>query len=257
MSRACLIVASSLLCLAGPAYGQTFDGRVGVSSDGNIHDPDDIGAAPFSVAIVAAAGAKYVHHDYNCHIGRSTKKGEKQMTTSVLGAAKRFIGDTYACFDAQKKEERKAAIANIAKQINASTAEDRFYYCCGGPMHVPWEGIMASDPAKRKFCTVISHSKWNDRHQHETKTWKDIKKTGVKTVHITDQNKRLNTKKGWGWMKKSSDANLRWLYSRMVKFGDVSDSGMVYYVVTGLGDEHGTPKKLRKLFKGIKPAAVQ
>lgn len=240
-----LMVLIVLSCL-GMLNAQTYKGRrIGISSDGNIHDKDDFGASAFSIAIVKCAGAKLVHHDYNCHIGGTTKRGEKEMTDSVLGAATLYFGDTSMCFDDQ--HAREAAIASIAAQINQSTAEDMFYYCVGGPMHVPWEGIMAARPEKRQYCVAITHSPWNNKHSHNTKTWKDIETSGVKTVYITNQNKRLNSKQGWEWMKTSEDEKIRWLYTRMIKFGDVSDAGLAYYAVTG--DEHGTPGKLKALFE--------
>ena len=65
--------------LVGDDQGEPvlFDGRVGISSDGNIFDEDDIGAAPFSIAILKAAGATLVHHDYNNHIGCSNWKADE------------------------------------------------------------------------------------------------------------------------------------------------------------------------------------
>ncbi len=144
-----------------------------------------------------------------------------------------------------------AALDNLAYQINISTANDRFYLCVGGPMETVWRGIMRSDPTKRQYCTVISHSTWNEQHTSCdcSHTWTDVKNTGVETVDIQDQNVRLNTKIGWRWMKTDSDPDINWLYTRMdFKFGDVSDCGMAYFVVTGLEDEHGNPAKLRNLF---------
>jgi len=239
------------------ASGIQFDGRIGISSDGNFHDKDDIGASAFSIAIAMSAGARVVHHDYNCHIWDSDEKRETIMSESVLGTAERYGVDEKVFFDDRK--DKKGAIENIAKEIDRSSKKDRFYYVCGGPMHVPWEGIMASDPKKRKFCTVISHSGWNNNHNHKSKTWADIKKTGVKTILIEDQNRRLNTfiqkrkklknpEKGWEWLRDSGDSRLQWLYKRMAwKMGDISDSGMVYYVVSGLKDEQCTIEKLRRL----------
>ena len=210
---------------AGPF---TFNGRVGISSDGNIYDEDDIGAAPFSIAILKAAGANYTHHDYNNNIGCSNWKAD-EMIISVEGAATRFYGNTTMIFN--DLVELEAAVDNIAYQINISSASDRFYLCAGGPMETVWQGIMTSDPAKRQFCTVVSHSSWNERHTscNCTHTWTDVKDTGVVTVDIRDQNNGLNTIFGWKWMKTDSNPDINWLYTRMqFKFGDVSDSGMAY-----------------------------
>ncbi len=232
----------------------TFSGRVGISSDGNIYDEDDIAAAPFSIAILKAAGATFVHHDYNNNINCSNWKAN-EMITSVEGAATRFFGNTSMIFN--DLVELNAAVDNMAYQINISTATDRFYLCAGGPMETVWRGIMASDSSKRQYCTVISHSTWNEQHTSCgcTHTWTDVKNTGVVTVDIRDQNNGLNTIFGWRWMKRDPNPNINWLYTRMqFKFGDVSDCGMAYYIVTGLGDEYGNPSKLQALFGQLNSA---
>jgi hypothetical protein len=113
---------------------------------------------------------------------------------------------------------------------------------------------MASDPAKRRYCTVISHSTWNELQAtcDCTHTWADVKNTGVVTVDIRDQNVGLNTWFGWEWMIDDPNPDINWLYTRMdFKFGDVSDSGMAYYVVTGLEDQYGSPAKYQQLFSQL------
>jgi hypothetical protein len=242
---------SVLLVGGGQGKPVSFSGRVGISSDGNIYDEDDIGAAPFSIAILKAAGATFVHHDYNNHIGCSNWKAD-EMILSVEGAATRFFGNTTMVFN--DLIELDAAVLNIGYQINISTATDRFYLCAGGPMETVWRGIIASDPAKRQYCTIISHSSWNEQHTscECSHTWNDVKNTGVVTVDIRDQNTGLNTIFGWKWMKRDSNPDINWLYSRMnFKFGDVSDCGMTYYVVTSLGDEYGNPSKLQSLLNQL------
>ncbi len=228
--------------------------RIGISSDGNLHDADDIGASAMALAMIGEAGlqAKLVHHDYNCHLGKSSENREKEMAASVLGAADRWGIATTALFDDQK--DLAGAAANIARQINASSEKDRLYLCAGGPMEVVWRGINASDNHKRKFCTVISHSAWNDKHADTPQmkhTWNDIRKSGVETVKITDQNRRLNSDYAdWAWLKESDDAQWKWLHSRCEskKTFDVSDAGMVWFVITGRGDQAGDPAKVRVLF---------
>ena len=59
-------------------------------------------------------------------------------------------------------------------------------------------------------------------------------------------------------MKNHSNPDIKWLHSRMKKFGDVSDAGMVYFIVTGKngqdnpgGDQDGDPGKLKALFQKL------
>ena len=70
------------------------------------------------------------------------------MKTSVTDTAQRFFGNTTMTFGCQ--ENLSGAIANGAAQINESTANDRFYYACGGPMEVPWRVINRADANKRQ-----------------------------------------------------------------------------------------------------------
>jgi hypothetical protein len=239
------------------ASGQYFSGRVGASNDGNQHDPDDIGSAAWEVGILYKAGARYVHHDYADHLGDNDPVMEARIHHSVIGAAKRFYNDTTMCFNDQTN--LSGAIANIAKQINSSSVVDNFFLICCGPMEVPWRGIMASDSIKRKYCVCVSHSGWNDTHSDTpemTHRWTDIQKTGVNCIHISDQNINLqvNDLARWAWAKNSSDQNVRFLDSVRVG-GDISDAGMAFFVVTGMGDQMGTPEKLNLLFSQTSSAA--
>lgn len=239
------------------AFGQHFSGRVGASNDGNQHDPDDIGSAAWEVGIYFKAGAQYVHHDYADHLGNNDPVMEARIHHSVIGAAQRFYNDTTICFNDQTN--LSGAIANIAKQINASSATDNFFLICCGPMEVPWRGIMASDSIKRKYCVCVSHSGWNDTHSDTpemTHRWTDIQKTGVNCIHISDQNINLqvNDLARWAWAKNSSDPNIRFLDSVRVG-GDISDAGMAFFVITGMGDQMGTPEKLNLLFSQTSSAA--
>ena len=247
----CIILSAVL------AFGQYFSGRVGASNDGNQHDPDDIGSAAWEVGIYCKAGAHYVHHDYADHLGNNDPVMEARIHHSVIGAAQRFYNDTTMCFNDQTN--LSGAIANIAKQINASSAADNFFLICCGPMEVPWRGIMASDSMKRKYCVCVSHSGWNDTHSDTpemTHRWTDIQKTGVNWMHISDQNINLqvNDLARWAWAKNSSDPNIRFLDSVRVG-GDISDAGMAFFVVTGMGDQLGTPEKLNLLFSQTSSAA--
>jgi hypothetical protein len=238
------------------SYGQTFTGRVGASHDGNQHDYDDIGAAAWDIGIFAKAGARLVHDDYADHLADNDTSMEHKVEASALGSAQRWYGSTSMCYNDQ--HNLQGAINNIAAQINASSASNRFYYILCGPMEVPYRGIMAADSAKRKYCTCISHSGWNDSHTSSlmTHTWSDIQKTGVTAVHIADQNTLLNDKTSgaWDWAKNASDEKLRFMWDRMATYGvygDISDAGMAWYVITGSGDQGGTNAKLKTFFTSV------
>ncbi|MCG8700366.1 MAG: hypothetical protein MI922_20090, partial [Bacteroidales bacterium] len=83
MKKTLLLLFSTLLCII--AFSQDAinfpNGRIAISSDGNIHDEDDWGATAMSLAIIDAANlnSKLVHYSFSDHLGASTAEGEKQM----------------------------------------------------------------------------------------------------------------------------------------------------------------------------------
>jgi hypothetical protein len=238
-----------------------FKGRLGFSVDGNYHDREEFAATTFACAIVFAAGlhSKVVHYDYNSHLGETNEWMELQMRISALGAAERFRLDKAVFYNDQK--ELSGAVDNIAAQINKSSQDDPFVFIVAGPMEVAWRGIDKSEQTKRQYVTVISHSEWNDSHSDTsqlTHTWEDIKNTGVKTIHIKEQNPLLQASYDeYSWWKNNPNPDMAWLWDRLKSTGkdnaNPSDAGMAYFVVTGMGDEEADPEKLEFFFENGLP----
>ncbi len=246
---------SGIVIMAAFIASFGYKGRIAIAQDGNTRDKDDIGASAWAQAIIKKGGAKLVHHHYNHMLCQNNPSQAKEMRTSVRGAASRFFGTTSFTYDILTQSS--AAKSDMVKQINASSSSSPLKYLMFGRMEVPWQHIMASSSSKRKYVTAISHSKINDNFTAKcmTHTWADIKRTGVKTIHISDQNTnlRVTTASRWAWAKNSSNANIRWLYSRMEAgvFGDISDAGLAWYAIKG--DQNGTPEKLKAFFGNILP----
>ncbi len=268
-----LMVVSALLIVAdapssragaGPFDGTTFQGRIAYSCDGNFNDPDDWAASPVSLAILAEAGVKdrLVHCDYNNIIPRNNPEWERLHAESVLGAVDSYGYDRSLFHDCQQDVD--AAIASIARAINASSADDPLYFILAGPMEIPVLGIEQSDADKRKFVYCISHSNWNDgfstaaRHDFFTYNKRSVIDSGVHWVQIAGQNPLLRpnpygrdaTEAEWAlyhWMRDSDDPKVRFLWERMQvsMHPDPSDAGMTYFLVTG--DEQADPAKLKRL----------
>jgi hypothetical protein len=229
-----------------------FKGRIALSSDGNQHDTDDWGAQAIGLAILAKAGlqSKVVHFDYDDHIWDSSTGWPAQEKESVFGGAQRFGFDTAVFFD--DLSQLQGAVDNIAKVVNESTADNPLVFILAGPMEVAYRGLMAAQPAARKFVRCVSHSSWNDTHAtgHGGHAFTDLTALGCVGDHIPDQNQYLGVQanSNWAWLQ-AGDANLQWVYGRIAaeqSGGDVSDAGMVYYTVTG--DKAGTVAKLRTFF---------
>lgn len=104
----------------------------------------------------------------------------------------------------------------IAREINASSAQSRFWYCVAGHFEVAYRGIAAADPAKRRYCTLVSHSPGNDKKKgpwsHDRQNCENL---GVEFIRIKGGN-GLDSRFGGGnshhwevvnWLKESSDAS--------------------------------------------------
>lgn len=155
------------------------------------------------------------------------------------------------------------ALANLAKAIDESSAENPLYFIVAGPMEAPYLAIQKSRPEKRQFVYCISHSRWNDgfasrytfRH-----TKRSVIEQDVNWVQIADQNRLLSLSPygkpgpaesfvGFHWMRDSADARVRFLWERMQVSTrpDPSDAGMAYFLMTG--DEQADPAKLKRLLE--------
>jgi hypothetical protein len=247
-----------------PYSGSTFKGRILLSHDGNYNDQDDWGAFPVAIAILDAMGlnSKLVHAHFNNDLTFNDEVFEAEMRTSALGAQQRYGLSRSIFYDCQNATERTNAINSIRNEINRSTADNPLYMILAGPVDMAYQGIVGSDASKRPFVYCISHNFWNDGYgggaiaDHDKR---EVIPTGVNWIQIRDGNPKLafpsgkgksSTPEQWAlvdWMKNSSWANLRWIYSRLVAEGrvDISDSTMAYFLLTG--DENADLTKLDNL----------
>ena len=258
------LYSSTLFGHSGPFDGKNFKGRIAFSSDGNYNDEDDWGAFPVAIAILDAFGVtdKLVHVDYCNILAKNDPRFYKEMTESVLGAAKRYNISRSVLFDCQKDLDE--AVNSIKNAINASTAENPLYYILAGPMEVPYLGIEKSDPDKRKYVYCISHSRWNDGYTSTDRELHNHNKrhvipSGINWIQIKDGNSNLahpggvgrkSTPEQWRlyrWLRDSSDSRLQWIFTRLEAEGraDISDSTMTYFLLTG--DEDADLGKLKNL----------
>jgi hypothetical protein len=218
--------------------------RVAVSSDGNFHDEDDIGASAMTVALLAEKRqqSRLVHWDYSSHLGSSDADREKKMTAATVGTGKKFGYAKGVFHDSQR--DLDAAVASLRAAIDKSTDENRLCVLAGGPMGVIYRALDGSDAGARGDVTLISHSGWNEEHDDDENRWNlaDIRRDfpDVGYEKIVDQNTGLGTGGGeqrWAWMASSGDAGLAYVHNVIDvledKEGDVSDAGMMYYVITG------------------------
>lgn len=243
-------------------------GRIAISSDGNEHDHDDWAATPLSLALLAAKGLqdKLVLYTFSDHVWGSNhdhSDARQQMRISALEGKTQFGFDKTNFIEAVANPN--AAYSAMTAEINKSTADDPLFIVAAGPMQVVGKAINDAQESKLKYVTILSHSRWNDRHSdnpnnwenHSGWTWDEIENTfkskGLNVVHITDQNGGTGydglraARSKFDWIKNSSARNnpiykagsWDWLYARqetVIKGGefDPSDAGMIVYLLTGI-----------------------
>ncbi|RMF43444.1 MAG: hypothetical protein D6753_05145 [Planctomycetota bacterium] len=267
---------------AGPFDGKSFHGRIAYSCDGNHNDPDDWASSPMALAILAQFGCQQnlVHFDYNSILNNNFPVWEHQHRQTVMEAARRFGYDARLFFDCQQDVD--AAVADLVRHINASSADNPLYFVIAGPMEVPARAIHMSNPIKRRFVYCISHSSWNDgfsaRYDFPVSK-RSIIESGVQWVQIRDQS-LLSTSPypksreardadrlpglmapmeafaPYRWLERPDRDDWLFLWQQFIVSGrpDASDAGMIYFLLTG--DEQATPEKLRQLFEGNLPPPI-
>ncbi|WP_276165460.1 hypothetical protein [Zobellia alginiliquefaciens] len=262
--------------------------RIAISADGNNQpdnhpeakwpraDPDDWAGTPAALAIIAKLGLqdKLVHFSYNNFIAATAHTTETNyMADGVNGAIERWNFDSTRFFDVP--ENNNAAIDHLANEIKKSTAKDPLYFVHMGPSEFFYRAVekIVDDGNKEALGNVyvISHSGYNDNHlrrnaHHTMKETIALSGNLIKYKKIKDQNACEDPSKLWcsntdfspyHWMRDHSDPDIKWLFSRTQfhpqnKGADISDAGMVWYLL--LGDEDGNPKKLEKFIgNGISP----
>ena len=230
--------------------------RIAISHDGNDHDLDDIVAAPMSLAVVTEAGVqdKLVHMTYSNHIWGDKGNQPERMKESVDGAVERWGVDPSIVFEARVPAQLKAAKEAFKKAVvETFDAGATLYYASGGPMEVPYQMLEGLEKKYRDIVTVVSHGTWNDEHQHNgSRTWQDLIKIAGKNLHTKTQNSTVwnNSLSSWLWFK-DLGTKYAWLYDRNPfdnKF-DPSDAGMMYYIVTGRGNQDAQMTDVKWLFQ--------
>ncbi|GAB1856093.1 hypothetical protein MHTCC0001_09280 [Flavobacteriaceae bacterium MHTCC 0001] len=279
------VISLNFTYAGGPDYWQG-KGRIAVSSDGNMHDNDDMQATMMTLMILAKAHLQpnTTLYTYADHIWWSEGNDVAIMRESAEGGGQRF-GFQNTVFMAAV-ENPEAAYNAMRDEILKSTAEDPLFVIAAGPMQVIGTALdraFAINPDALDHVTVISHSLWNNRHadnpagpgqphgpepDHSGWTWTEMQAsfgTRVNFNQISDQNGTGSNPyaskdkfaapnwASWHWMRDHQDPNVQWVYTKGVANPagpDYSDAGMAYYFCADLdgvrADEFGNPEKLRR-----------
>ena len=252
LSLSCVLILAALTgTLANAALLDK--GRVAFSSDGNIHDPDDIVATAISVAMLAKAGrqSQLVYYGYSDHIWAPhddfqwsvLQENLRKMRVASEGTAEEWggfdLGVFYQAYDegwqptnnnyASLGSQTQKAVNALRDEINQSSANDPLTIIMAGPAEVVFHAVDRSNTAARKHVTVVSHSEWNNWHgntEHGGHSYNDIIALGVTRAQIADQNNHDDSSKGlkqdpwrFHWMRDSGDSRVRSLWQRHLDSG--------------------------------------
>jgi hypothetical protein len=254
-----VVVAASAACPQPGAHAQPVAdpvpsvGRIALSADGNQHDEDDWASSAVTLAILAHRGLQpnVVNYIYNNHIWDSSAEHRRNMTESVLGAGERFRFDTSRFHDGADPDGLAAGVAALTAEINASGPGNELTIVLAGPMETTWMALDAAAPRARRHVRCVSHGDgtFNQTHgktDHGGHSYDDVIRLGCQRVQIPDQNGNLGPTdmSDWDYLRDLGPA-MDWLCSRieLARKGDVSDAGMVYFVING--DERVSRSELR------------
>ena len=261
-------------------------GRIAMASDGNNADADDHGATAFSIAMLHYAGLLdklvFIGHSslYKSPCKNAYGNWCDLMDSASTGAMLRFGGDTSIIYsfkdDYDDNNQLNESINALTQAINASSPGDPLWIYCAGPMDVVYRAINNASKSKRSFVKCISHSTWNENSTYGglSYTWANMKNSftsdGVEFYDISDQNRsngnqdfaqESNGASEWNWLAQSGNplwswlrnTNLDiWLQTQKNKVFDISDAGMMYWLISGGpqgGCENCGPVELEQLFK--------
>lgn len=209
----------------------------------------------------------------------------EHMRESALGGQKYFGFDNTKFICAVDCAE--TAYRAMTEEINKCSVDNPLIIIAAGPLQVVGEAISRADKSKLKFVTFISHGRWNNKHadnpaniywdKHSGWTWDMLTaqfggENGVKFIMPVDQNGGKDydglqsNKSNFDWIITSPARNnplykadsWNWLYSRLVvciredgRNFDVSDAGMVAYMLTGI--EKTSPALVKEIMENPVP----
>ncbi|MGC6431561.1 MAG: hypothetical protein ACON5F_11010 [Jejuia sp.] len=275
-----LLIIPSVLIAQGWGYNNN---RIACSADGNAQpdleytgkynyaDPDDWGATPAALAMLAKMKmqSNLVHFSYNNFMPSPAHTTVRNyMKEGVDGSIKRWSYKKKLFFDVGVK--KKKALKHLKKELAKSTEEDPLYFVNMGPSEFLYQAVKMvvedGNIEALSYVYIISHSNYNDNHlrrpdHHTIDQVLELSGNRMKFKRIKDQNNKRNPNEGWSslhdwsvwdWLKNHKNPDIAWIWTCMKKHkefrADISDAGMVYYLLTG--DADGNPSKFKEFLGG-------
>lgn len=233
--------------------------RLAFINDGNYHDRDDIGAAAMMQALVWKAGIQstLVYHGYGSHRGATSSSQHQEMVLSSTGNLGGYGIERNVLHDEAMDPHGSAAA--LAREIDASHPRSILTIIQAGPWESMADAFDLADRSKHQYVKILSHSNWNDTHEHSQgdrdrgdffgQYTDGTKPPGYE--RINDQNGFAFKSNDWEWLDENSDT--RFVLNRTNASGnargDMSDAGMVFYYLTG--NESPSMDDIREFFGSL------
>lgn len=140
--------------------------RVAMTHDGDFHDKDDIGAVAMGGLLASASGiqSRFVYLGHSNHFAATSPAQHDEMRISAEGNAVGFGLDPGIVHDVS--DDPVGAALALAQQIERSGPSNRLAILEAGPWESMARAFDLSDPSTHEHVTIVSHSDWNDEHQH-------------------------------------------------------------------------------------------
>lgn len=271
----CFTIIHNTVCAQALGYNNN---RIACSADGNAQpdleytgrynyaDPDDWGATPAALAMIAKLQlqGKLVHYSYNNFMPSPAHTSvTNHMKEGVDGSVARYGFDRSVFFDVGTQKED--AIHHLKNELLKSSETNPLYFIHMGPSEFFYQVVKRTIEQggidALSYVYVISHSGYNDNHlrrpnHHTMRQAISLSEGRIHYKKIKDQNSKNLPHVGWSslydwsvwdWLKNHKNPDIAWLWTCMKRHkefrADISDAGMVFYMLTG--DEDGNPEKFK------------
>lgn len=243
--------------------------------------------ATLAILAAIGAQDDLVHYGYNSHVWdddwmQDKIWGNEAMQESIDNAREMFgftndevfWDDRAEAADHYSGSTAEGSINHFVEEIEKSTADDPLYVMLGGPSESLYRAISQATQGT-EYVIVISHSAWNETHVGSSSEVHDATNshsladvvaldTGMQVIYIENQNGSTGMENSllatrydngsynydaWDFLENANNDGLNFIYQRMVyqSKADISDSGMLYYTITG--DEYATYETIETFFE--------
>ncbi|MGK7911681.1 MAG: cadherin repeat domain-containing protein [Synechococcus sp.] len=245
-------------------------------NDGNNNDIDDVASLPIQAVYINAAGLQdRTTFFFNNNLGEpNNTRGDKTPRNFDQMAAVRQSAAFAEKLGIQTYDYQAGIERTTQKLVDILNSGKKILIFEGGPMEATYRALGYVSRQNRSNITLMTHGTrtFNQTRQlttrrgvFDTRTWADILRDFPEVNRIQIENQNGPDKSGdlgfnsslWNWLDTTKDPLLQEARSLMENTrskskNDPSDSGMIFYALTGKQD--GDPIDAREFFEKHSPS---